>query len=91
MSNPFAINQLSAFTQPAAAVSNPYIGGSAAGGAGSIFTPQTGPQAGPKAGGLNAQQGLNEVAMIGASKAEGFQNGLGGTNNPDDHKLFLTA
>ena len=24
-----------------------------------------------------------------AQKAQNFQNGLGGTNNPDDHKVFV--
>ncbi len=26
-----------------------------------------------------------------AQKAQNFQNGLGGTNNPDDHKIFFAA
>lgn len=26
-----------------------------------------------------------------AQKAQGFQNGLGGTNNPDGHKIFFAA
>ncbi len=26
-----------------------------------------------------------------AQKAQNFQNGLGGTNNPDNHKIFFAA
>lgn len=35
--------------------------------------------------------GIDEVAQIGAEKAAGFRNGLGGTNDPSGHKLFLCA
>lgn len=29
--------------------------------------------------------------MMLAQKAQGYQNGLGGTNNPDNHKIFFAA
>lgn len=34
-------------------------------------------------------QGLDADML--ATKAANFQNGLGGTNNPDNHKLFLVG
>lgn len=94
MSNPFALNALNGYspTSAAASVSNPYIGGGKSGqvGAGSIFGAQ-GAQGQPKVGGINQQSELNDVSQIGASKKAGYMNGLGGTNNPDDHKLFMYA
>ena len=42
-------------------------------------------------GKVNQQTELNEVAKIGQEKRANFENGLGGTNNPDGHKLFLFA
>ncbi|MDO5437638.1 MAG: hypothetical protein Q4F80_05525 [bacterium] len=93
MSNPFLINPYNnAYTQGVSAASNPYIGGGQTGGisgnpnAGQISKPEGGIKTGP-----THQQDLNEVSIIGAQKREGFENGLGGTNNPDDHKLFLVA
>lgn len=94
MSNPFALNALNGYSSSVSAVSNPYIGGGSSSqvGAGSIFGAQ-GAQTGgqPKVGGANHQSQLNEVSQIGMEKKEGYMNGLGGTNNPDDHKLFLYA
>ena len=95
MSNPFAINPYNAYAQNATPVTSTYVGGSSAGGTGSIWggTPEA--QGVSKTGGnqgVNSyQKDINEIAMIGANKRAGFENGLGGTNNPDDHKLFLTA
>lgn len=95
MSNPFAINPYNAYAQNATPVTSTYVGGSSAGGTGSIWggTPEA--QGVSKTGGnqgVNSyQKDINEVAMIGANKRASFENGLGGTNNPDDHKLFLTA
>jgi len=39
----------------------------------------------------NHYKQLNDVSLIGAQKAAGFQNGLGGTSNPDNHKIFFAA
>lgn len=95
MSNPFTINPFNAYAQNATPVSSAYVGGSSTGGTGSIWggTPEA--QGVSKTGGnqgVNSyQKDINEVAMIGANKRANFENGLGGTNNPDDHKLFLTA
>lgn len=35
------------------------------------------------------ERGLDPQML--AQKAQNFQNGLGGTNNPDDHKLFFVS
>ncbi len=45
----------------------------------------------PASGKISHANDLGEVASIGYNKAQGFYNGLGGTNNPDDHKLFLVG
>lgn len=47
----------------------------------------------PKKAGSEASIGeqLSQVRAIGLQKAQGFQNGAGGTNNPDDHKIFTLA
>lgn len=86
--NPFALNAINAYTPTAAAaaVQNPYIGNGQVGGA-SIFTPTTQ----PTFRGGNPFSEIDEVSKIGQNKREGFMNGLGGTNNPDKHKLFLYA
>lgn len=74
--------------------SNPFSSG---GGQASVWTTQgtggvqTPPETGKATGANQYQQDINEVGIIGAQKAEGFRNGLGGTNNPDDHKLFMVA
>lgn len=34
---------------------------------------------------------IGEVAQIGAEKRDGYWNGLGGTNDPGDHKIFFAA
>ncbi len=56
------------------------VGAHGAGGAGGAHKQQEQPH--------NAQ-GLDPIML--AQKAEGFQNGLGGTNNPDDHKIFFAT
>ena len=98
MSNPFLVglnsNSYSGTTTP---VSSSYTGGSSTGGTGSIWTGASAGAEGvsktgsTKTGASSYQQDLNDVAAIGAEKRAGFENGLGGTNNPDDHQLFLTA
>ena len=35
------------------------------------------------------ERGLDQQML--AAKAQRFQNGLGGTNNPDNHKIFYAA
>ena len=95
MSNPFTINPFNAYAQNITPTSSAYVGGSATGGTGSIWggTPEA--QGVSKTGGTQGTNGyhedIKEVAMIGANKRSNFENGLGGTNNPDTHKLFLTA
>ncbi len=42
-------------------------------------------------GGSVAQKEIGEVARIGEAKRGSFENGLGGTNNPDGHKIFYNA
>lgn len=42
-------------------------------------------------GGSVAQKEIGEVSKIGESKRATFENGLGGTNNPDDHRVFYHA
>jgi hypothetical protein len=42
-------------------------------------------------GGSVAQREIGQVAEIGQAKRDSFENGLGGTNNPDDHKIFYNA
>ncbi len=49
----------------------------------------TGANGGTKAHQHNPEAGLDQQML--AQKAAGFQNGLGGTNNPDDHKIFFAA
>ena len=39
----------------------------------------------------SALREVSEVGVIGAEKKDGFENGLGGTNNPDNHKIFYAA
>lgn len=87
--NPFALNAINAYAPAAAttAISNPYIGSGHVGGGASIFTPAVQ----PAFRGANPFAEVDEVAKIGQNKKEGFMNGLGGTNNPDNHKLFLYA
>lgn len=73
---------------------NPFIGGGSSQGTSIWGNPQTtGVQTPPQtpATGTSYQKEINDVAMIGANKKEGFENGLGGTFNPDDHKLFTYA
>jgi len=95
MSNPFLVGLNNPYQSAATPVSSTYVGGSQTGGTGSIWTAGTpGAEGASKTGGAKGatyQQDLNEVSQIGANKRAGFENGLGGTNNPDDHKLFLTA
>ncbi|MCD8024553.1 MAG: hypothetical protein LUE64_03365 [Candidatus Gastranaerophilales bacterium] len=81
MSNPFAIG--SSYTDPSV-----IGGGSTYGAYGAYGTSGTGTTQ-PKT--TSAGEDINEVSMIGASKRAGFENGLGGTNNPDDHKIFYAA
>lgn len=86
--NPFAINQNIHHAMFSGGTS-PYIGGGQTGGVQGTSGAQ-----GPYGGGKtwsSYQSDINEVAMIGASKRAGFENGLGGTNNPDDHKLFMAV
>lgn len=73
---------------------NPFIGGGSSQGTSIWGNPQTtGVQTPPQtpATGTSYQKEINDVAMIGANKKQGFENGLGGTFNPDDHKLFTFA
>ncbi|HIS54653.1 TPA: hypothetical protein IAA82_06845 [Candidatus Galligastranaerophilus gallistercoris] len=73
---------------------NPFIGGGSSQGTSIWGNPQTtGVQTPPQtpATGTSYQKEINDVAMIGANKKQGFENGLGGTFNPDDHKLFTYA
>ncbi len=92
MSNPFALNALNAYNpaSAASAVSSPYIGAGQSGqvGTGSVFGAQ---KTGHGVSGPSQQAQLSEVSQIGFGKKAGFENGLGGTNNPDNHKLFLYA
>ena len=39
---------------------------------------------------IGKEEGGLDQGML-AAKAQGFQNGLGGTNNPDNHKIFYAA
>ena len=59
---------------------NPFVSGAAEGAQG------RGEQ--PRFSGMQ-EQGLDSQML--ARKAQNFQNGLGGTNNPDDHKIFFAA
>lgn len=73
---------------------NPFIGGGSSQGTSIWGNPQTtGVQTPPQtpATGTSYQKEINDVAMIGANKKQGFENGLGGTFNPDDHRLFTYA
>lgn len=75
---------------------NPFagsIGGASAGGVSGYQGPVEagGATGGQKTGGSIFQKELDDVSLIGANKRAGFENGLGGTNNPDDHKLFCIA
>ncbi len=56
------------------------------------FGPQATQTSGKKeqAGMYGMQERGLDPQML-ATKAQGFQNGLGGTNNPDDHKIFFAA
>ena len=73
---------------------NPFIGGGASQGTSIWGSPQTTgvqtPPQTPHTGG-SYQKDINDVAMIGQSKKANFENGLGGTFNPDDHRLFTYA
>ncbi len=97
MSNPFAINSYDAYGAYAKTMEaqNTNIGtGGFSGGAGSVGAagfPAGSARVG-KTEGINPfQQDINEVTKIGAQKRTGFEVGLGGTNNPDDHKIFYAA
>ena len=73
---------------------NPFIGGGSSQVTSIWGNPQTtGVQTPPQtpATGTSYQKEINDVAMIGANKKQGYENGLGGTFNPDDHKLFTYA
>ncbi len=100
MANPFTIGALDAYKN----YQMPEVssGGIESGksGAGSIFTnPQkTATQPLGQPGGIGVSgtgagsQLQQELSYIGSLKnPNDFGNGLGGTNNPDDHKLFLYA
>ncbi len=87
MSNPFL--DVSSLYAQTSAIQNPYIAGGKVGGNGGEIGQAKGTGAAPKVN--PAQAGVNEVANIGMAKKAGFEVGLGGTNNPDDHKLFYAA
>lgn len=93
MSNPFAINPYQAYANTAnMSVNSTQIGGSNAGsiwgnpGSMGVTSPVNNPQIGSS---FNKE--LNDVSAIGAQKKGGYMNGLGGTNDPGDHKLFLVG
>ena len=49
------------------------------------FAPQAGGSGGiSRREGGESYEGQNDILEIGANKAQGYQNGLGGTNNPVD-------
>lgn len=93
-----SLNAISAYNayqqQSINPTNNPFIGGGSSQGTSIWGNPQTtGVQTPPQtpATGTSYQKEINDVAMIGANKKQGFENGLGGTFNPDDHKLFTYA
>ena len=86
MSNPFMINPYKAYENDASMhVNSTQIGGSHAGGVWGNPDSKgvTGPGGAQKTGG-NFHKEINDVALIGAQKKEGFMNGLGGAPTPPE-------
>lgn len=79
------IDSLMATNSYQTSVGNPFSGGGTGGVDRSV---STGTTKGAEKTGYSAQSDINEVGIIGANKRAGFEVGLGGTNNPDDHRLF---